>query len=201
MSFFVIPQAVNLAATLIGPTRLSIFDIFRHKRFDDARRGKFVDMVSGILEVQVTVSGRNEISTLATEEGAMALGYVYGFVDAALRAAGQDMSDMSVGVPITFQVLRRGFPGDEEKCVEYLAENIGKNQRLMRGMMVGGQQYLDFMSGKLRAPMDLARYLIEHEVSTSGGSDGKWDAVLNKCDLEMARDEIADMHKTLKRSS
>ena len=28
-----------------------------------------------------------------------------------------------------------------------------------------------------------------------GGKAGKWDAVLGKCDLIMARDEIADMHR------
>ena len=78
-----------------------------------------------------------------------ALGYIYGFIDAALRTIGQDMADNAVGIPITFQVLRRLFPGSEHEYLEFLKENIGKDATIMAAVMYGGQQYIDFNNGKL----------------------------------------------------
>jgi hypothetical protein len=73
-----------------------------------------------------------------------ALGYVYGFTDAALRVRGYDMADVSVGVPITFQIIRRLWPDHVNECMDYLINNISKDALLMAGIMRGGQQFVDF---------------------------------------------------------
>jgi len=148
---------------------VSILDFFRRRRFDDNRKAKFAHLMSEMLGVQIAAIGLAEVPNLATPVGAKALGYVYGFVDAALRTVRQDMSDASVGVPITFQVLRRVFPGHEGRYMDYLAKNLRTDDAIMRGVMLGGQQYLDFVGGKLKAPMGLARVLLE--MSDSPRSD------------------------------
>lgn len=94
-----------------------------------------------------------------------ALGYVYGFVDAALRARGQDMSDPSVGVPITFQVLRKLWPDRAADYLAFLRENIHTDDLMMMGIMHGGQQYVEYVSrrkpGDTGAPMALGIFMIE----------------------------------------
>lgn len=89
--------------------------------------------------------------------------YVFGFIDAALRTIGQDMSDNAVGIPITFQVMRKLFPGEEQKYVLFLRDRIGTDAVVMMAMQYGGQQYLDFNNGKLAAPMGLAKTLLNPE--------------------------------------
>ena len=58
-----------------------------------------------MLEVQLTVVGSAGIETADGQINRRAIGYIYGFVDGALRTIGQDMGDVSIGVPIVFQVL------------------------------------------------------------------------------------------------
>jgi hypothetical protein len=152
---------------------MGIFDIFKRKPaesvktqekhpFDDATRTKFIKAVSDMLAIQKVVATGYSIEDDKGRINRKAIGYVYGFIDAALRSIGQDMSDMSIGVPTTFQVLRHLFPGCEEKYGMFLAENIGKDNFVMLGVMHGGQQYIDFSKPENKgAPMGFARYLIE----------------------------------------
>ena len=55
------------------------------------------------------------------------------------------MADISIGVPITFQVIRRLWPAHVNKIMDYLVNNIGTDPLMMTGVMLGGQQYLDFV--------------------------------------------------------
>src|SRR5262249_10537108 len=103
------------------------------------------------------------IPDLAAPRGAKALGYVYGFVDAGLRVAGQDMADTLIGVPIMYQVLRRAFPGSEQRYLEFIITSIKGDPNMMAGSMYGGHQYLDWVNGKLHGPMGLARCVAEVE--------------------------------------
>ena len=91
-----------------------------------------------------------------------AIGYIYGFIDAALRTQGEDMADLSVGVPMVFHVLRRLFPGHEQAYTEFLA-NHNDEVAVRLGMMAGGQQYLDFIAkpGAKGAPTGFARFIVE----------------------------------------
>jgi len=141
-----------------------MFGIFgRRNAFDDRKKQKFVDAVSGMLRVQLTVAGGCSIEDEKGSLNQKALCYIYGFIDGALRTIGQDMSDTSVGIPITFQVLKNLFPGREERYTQYLANNIGVDEVVTLGAMTGGQQYIDFVKKKIEAPMGLARYILEKQ--------------------------------------
>jgi hypothetical protein len=107
-----------------------------------------------------------EITRIEIVEGKVnrkAIGYIYGFIDAALRTHGEDMADLSVGVPIVFHVLRRLFPGHEQAYTEFLANHVNDDVAVVLGMMAGGQQYLDFVAkpGSKGAPMGFARSIID----------------------------------------
>jgi hypothetical protein len=133
----------------------------RKNKFDDEAKSKLLTVVVNVLTIQTTPAGRAQ--SIKDEQGNLkrkALGYVYGFVDAALRVWGQDMADVSVGVPITFQVIRRLWPDHVNECMDYLVKNISKDALLMTGVMRGGQQYLDWRNHK-RTPMGLGVFLIE----------------------------------------
>jgi len=61
----------------------------RRKPFDDGNRQTFVEALSSMLEIQVIASGGGSLEDPATGSiNGRALGYVYGFIDAALRIIG-----------------------------------------------------------------------------------------------------------------
>jgi hypothetical protein len=132
----------------------------RHDIFDDEKKAKFVEAIAAMLEIQLVPVRHLSIESPDGQLNGKALGYIYGFIDAALRAVGQDMSETEVGIPVTFQVLRRVFPGREEKYLAYLADHMGTDEAVTLGAMAGGQQYLDFNAGKLSASMGLARAIL-----------------------------------------
>ena len=148
-----------------------MFGFFKKRaHFDDEKQQQFVEAIATMLEVQMVVSGsciENAVGTINPK----ALGYIYGFIDAALRTIGQDMSDNSIGIPVTFQILRRLFSGREEKYLAYLAERMGTDQVVTIAAMTGGQQYIDFHNKKVSGPMGLARYILERGNSPSGQLD------------------------------
>lgn len=141
-----------------------MFSFLRKRRtFGDQKKKKFVDAISTLLEVQMVAVGNRSIEDVAGNINAKALGYIYGFIDAALRTIGQDMSDESIDIPVTFHVLRRVFPGREEKYLTYLLDRMGTDQEVTLAAVTGGQQYIDFNRGKFSAPMGLARCILSKE--------------------------------------
>lgn len=138
---------------------MTVFSFFRRKRrLTEQQQFKFIDAIATMLELQLAAVGPNAMNPAIERK---ALGYVYGFIDAALRTVGRDMSDRSIGVPITYHVLRRLFAGREDGYIALLSDGVGKDQLMMAGVMYGGQQYIDFNNGKLAAPMGLARMHLE----------------------------------------
>jgi hypothetical protein len=133
--------------------------------FDDAEKLRLVEMIAHLLDFQKMVAGDASIENESGQPKRKALGYVYGFVDAALRARGQDMSDPSVGMPVTFQVLHRLWPGRAADYMAFLRENFHTDDLMMIGIMHGGQQYVEYVSrrkpGDTGGPMGLARFMIE----------------------------------------
>jgi len=129
--------------------------------FDDAARAQFATTVAEMLELQMVVSGKR-IEDDESRPNRKALGYIYGYIDAALRAIGQDMSKMSVGVPITFQIMHKLWPEHTVEYMDVIARNIGSDDVMMFGIMHGGQQYTDYLkAGSAGAPMGLARFIID----------------------------------------
>jgi hypothetical protein len=137
---------------------------FRKKKIlDDAAKLGLAEAIAMQLLIQKNTAGRNA----AIEDGDghpkhRALGYVYGYIDAALRANGHDMANTSIGVPITYHVLRRLWPDHVNDCMRVLLANLRTDQQMMAAIMHGGQQYLDYRKpGVSGVPMGLARLLIE----------------------------------------
>jgi len=138
-----------------------LFGLFRKRRtFDDQKQEQFVAAISIILQVQLTTVANHGVEDDLGNINPKALGYIYGFIDGALRTIGQDMSNESIGIPITFHVLKRVFPGREENYLAYVIERVWHDRNVTMAAMTGGQQYLDFNNGKLAAPMGLARYIL-----------------------------------------
>jgi hypothetical protein len=139
--------------------------------FDDEQKSAFVTLISEMLEIQLSaielladkqmVTGKPSIEDSRGRINRKAIGYIYGFIDCALQCAGQNMSDVSIGVPITYQVLRHLFPGREDAYIKFIFDHL-KDERMALGMMKGGQQYADYSKpDRPGAPMGLTRFILE----------------------------------------
>jgi len=64
----------------------------RKNSWDDATKLKFATAIAGVLEHQILVAGSASIEDEQGYPKRKALGYVYGYIDAALRVKGQDMA-------------------------------------------------------------------------------------------------------------
>ena len=99
-----------------------------------------------------------------------ALGYVYGYVSAALAAKGLRMWDPKVGTPITFHVVRRLWPGKEHRCMKFLAYHQ-RDPVVLLATMEGGQEYVEFAKQPaVGHSTGLARRLRIKRVLPLGGS-------------------------------
>jgi hypothetical protein len=137
-------------------------NLFRKKNdFDDAMKLEFATTIATGLKIQTFMAGKGSIEDEQGRPKPKVLGYVYGFTDAVLRVKGRDMTDMSVGPPVTYHVLRQLWPEHANKYMEFIFENLTTNSLMHVGIMHGGQQFLDFVNGKLKAPMGLALFLLE----------------------------------------
>jgi hypothetical protein len=145
---------------------MKLFGFWRKKTSDDdSRIAKLIDSLVIILKAQLVPVPKD--AGIKDNQGNLkrkAAGYVYGFIDAALRTIGKDMGDPAVGVPVAYHVFRHLFPGEENEIMEFLIKHIGKDEMVMLGCMRGGQQFLDFIkSGSQSYPMGLGRLLLETE--------------------------------------
>ena len=127
----------------------------------DEQKSVYADMIGDLLELQLVVVGDSKMDSQAGGPKPKAIGYVYGYVDAVLRTKGLDMADSEIGPPITFQVVRRLWPGKEREYFDFLAEHLS-DPVVGGGMMHGGQQYIDSLKAENseNAKMGLARYIL-----------------------------------------
>lgn len=135
---------------------------FKKKRtFDDAQKAQFAQLISPLLEMQRIAAGNCSIEDSEGNPNRKALGYIYGFIDAALQTVGQDMSDVSIGVPILYQVLNSLFPGRGEDYTKYFIDHM-EDEVSTLGVMTGGQQYIKYHKpGSKGIPMGLARFIMQ----------------------------------------
>jgi hypothetical protein len=116
----------------------------RKSKFDDAAKDQLIKAISFSLEIQTVAATGHSIEDAEGWINRKAIGHIYGFVDAALTRYGQDMSDPSIGVPITYQVIGHLFPGCEERYTRFLLDDKGKDTEVALGIMKGGQQFTEF---------------------------------------------------------
>ena len=82
---------------------------------------EFLGMQLGIASY-FTPAKPGQVTQIELEKGQInkkAIGYIYGFVDAALQNQGETIADVYVGPPILFGVMRRLFPGQEGRYMEF----------------------------------------------------------------------------------
>jgi len=106
-----------------------------------------------------------EVSPVEIKRGQIngkALGYLYGFVDAALRNQGHDIADVPIGIPILYQVLRELFPDHECSYMEFFVSH-DRDKTVVMGMMEGGQQFIDYIANPnpKGSPMGFARFIYD----------------------------------------
>ncbi len=116
-----------------------IWNPFRRKTLSDAQKADFAEAIAGLLSIQLVMVGDKTIESEAGGPKPKAIGYVYGFVDAVLRTKGWDMVDLDIGIPVTFHVLRRLWPGKEQEYLTFLVEHL-KDPNVLVGCLHGGQQ-------------------------------------------------------------
>jgi hypothetical protein len=141
-------------------------------KLTEDEKGALADLLAEMLSVQMRATTHfapvqpEEVTRIEIVEGKInrkAIGYIYGFIDAALRTYGENMANLPVGVPVVFHVLRKLFPGHEQAYTEFLVNHINDEAMVVLGVMAGGQQYLDFVAkpGAKGAPMGFARSIID----------------------------------------
>jgi hypothetical protein len=133
----------------------------KRKIMSDEQKNAFVDTIAQMLEIQLFMVGEKTMESETGGPKPKAIGYVYGFVDAVLRTRGWDMADSDIGIPITFQVVRRLWAGKEREYMDFLVEHL-TDPVVVTGSMHGGQQYIDSSKAENsdNVPMGLARYIL-----------------------------------------
>ena len=141
-------------------------------KLTDREKGVLADLLAKLLGIQMCATtqfapvGPEEVTRIEIVKGKVnrkAIGYIYGFIDAALRTYGEDIAELHVGVPAVFHVLRKLFPGHEQAYTEFLVNHANDEFMVVLGVMAGGQEYLDFIAkpGAKGAPMRFFRFIIE----------------------------------------
>ena len=138
---------------------------FRKKKqlFDDEQKRKFADAIAGMLETQLTATGKRlSIEDSAGHLNRKAIGYIRGYTCCALRSKGLEDGDPSISVRIIFHILRRLFPGREADYMKFLIDHQ-RDELVLFGDVAGGQQFADFLKPERQEhmPMGLAIFIVE----------------------------------------
>jgi hypothetical protein len=128
----------------------------KQKRLSDDEILSLAAVIAKPLQVQLSIAVR--IGPPAGAPHRRALGYVYGWSDAALRVRGWDMADTAIGPPVLFHVLRHLWRGDEARLLHHIVAHL-RDPVVVSGMMHGGQQYLDWRSQETPYPTGLGQCL------------------------------------------
>lgn len=131
---------------------------------NEAQTTDLINRMVIILSIQLLVAPgqANDVTAIERQEGAInrkAIGYVYGFIDSALQARKEDITDLDKGFQILYHALRNLFPNREQAYIDFLMSNMD-DQSTVLGMLTGGQEYNNFIrDGK--EPFGLAKFIFE----------------------------------------
>jgi hypothetical protein len=118
-----------------------------------------MEMAIGVLGISFEVSGGRGIEDEAGNINQKALGYIYGFVDAALQNRGLSI-DHEYGYATLVGILNKYWPGKGGDYLLHLAEHM-KEPEIIGGIAYGGQDYVDWMKQKQQTPMGLGKSLLD----------------------------------------
>ena len=93
------------------------------KPMDDEQKASTARKLAMLLEAQLSLSGYKVPDSKNGGPKPRVLGYIYGYIDAALRTDGWE-TDIAIGIPIAFQVFRHLWPDKEREYVEFLTDHF-----------------------------------------------------------------------------
>jgi hypothetical protein len=135
----------------------------KRKTLDDAAKLALAEDIAIQLIIQTKTAGPR--ATIDDDNGhpkRRPLGYVYGYIEAALRTNGHNVADASIGAPITYHVLRRLWPDRVNDCMRVLFNNLNTDKQMIAAMRYGEKQCLDNRrQERSDVPTGLAHLLIE----------------------------------------
>jgi hypothetical protein len=92
----------------------------RKKTFDDNKKLKFAQAMADMPAIQLAVAPTSSIEDASGRINRKAIGISMGSSTARSVASVRIWQTCRLGVPVTFQVLRRLFPADEQAYTEIL---------------------------------------------------------------------------------
>lgn len=137
-----------------------IWNLFQGHKSKTVTDEQIADVIAGMLELQLFMAGDKGIESEAGGPKPKAIGYVSGFVNAVLRTKGWGEATVPA---VTYQVLRRLWPGKELEYIVFLVEHLELSDPLVvEGFMHGDHQYLDTLNPENsdNVPMGLGRYIV-----------------------------------------
>jgi hypothetical protein len=133
----------------------------RKKAIDVAVISRKSAPIANKLALQKELAGDASIDDANGRPKRKAIGYVYGYVEAALRSIGEDISDASIGVPVLAQVIQSMWPGRATEIIDLITKNIDTDELMAIGAKHGRQQYIDYSKPDAPGdPVGLSRFMI-----------------------------------------
>ena len=132
--------------------------LFRRK--EAKRREAYIhiyNMTSHVIGAQFTISGGRSIEDSSGNYNKRALGYIYGFIDAALQSRGLTI-DHEYGIAALVGIYNQLWPGKGSDYCKYVIDNIPEAE-LVGGIAYGGQEFCDWQNDN-RPPGGLLMSLI-----------------------------------------
>ena len=166
------PSACNYLSSFLTPAKGlvhfagmrrscgSVGEDMSETSFSDEELFKIVASIVKLLEVPIIEMEKMPCTHFSLnladgQKNKRALGYIYGFTDAALRVRGFDMADAKIAFPVLWHVLGYFVPEQEYEYCMFLFDKMRSDQEVILGSMTGGQEYLDYCSGKKGLPFGI----------------------------------------------
>jgi hypothetical protein len=128
------------------------------KPMDDEQKASIASKLAILLEAQLSLSGSKTPDSKNGGPKPKVLGYVYGYIDAALRTDGWE-TDLDICVPIAFQVFRHLWPDKEREYVEFLTDHLD-DPVVVAACATGGEEQLN--STKLQTGSNVSWSLVRY---------------------------------------
>ncbi len=129
---------------------------------DDRTKARLKNRIANLLHDQLSILPDAAIEDSSGDLNREAVGYVYGYVNAYLKAR-HDLEPSYVCVAITSEVLAILFPGhNAAEYSQFLMRNM--NDRLFEsGKKAGDREFQDYLDGSNAVPVGLPRIILEAE--------------------------------------
>src|SRR5690348_12251246 len=120
--------------------------LFRNRK-EVKRREAYIHiyrMASHVIGAQFTISGGRSVEDATGNLNKKALGYIYGFTDAALQS--RDLSiDHEYGGATLVEIYNQLWPGKGGNYYKYLVDHI-QDADIIGGIAYGGQELCDWQN-------------------------------------------------------